>query len=162
MRARCPKLVSSKRLVNVKQLKIKIMFTTIQLKKVKPSHEIARNFDLEYKRIKSIYEGRIDACTCGCEGKFHYTKHYAEYKSQVEGNGLLLPMANDKMVKAHLLRVKENEHTAKFFVQMSGGYCIKVPTYMRWNESEGKKVQYGYIIDLHWKDIKLNQTPINL
>ena len=66
------------------------------------------------------------------------------------------------MVKAHLLRVKENEHTAKFFVQMSGGYCIKVPTYMRWNESEGKKVQYGYIIDLHWKDIKLNQTPINL
>lgn len=124
------------------------MFTTIKLKKVKPSHEIERSFDLKYERIKSIYEGRIDACTCGCEGKFHYTKHYAEYKSLVEGNRLLLPMANDKMVNAHLLRVKENEHTAKFFVQMSGGYCIKVPTYMRWNESEGKKVQYGYIIDL--------------
>ena len=27
---------------------------------------------------------------------------------------------------------------------------------------EKEKVQYGYIIDLHWKDIKLNQTPINL
>lgn len=142
-------------------IKNKIM-DTIKLEKVKPSHEVERNFDLKYKRIKSIYEGRIDACTCGCEGNFHYTKHYAEYKSLVEGNHLLLPMANDTLVKAHLLRVKENEHKAKFFVQMSGGYCIKVPTYMRWNESEGKDVQMGYIIDLHWKDIPLNQTPINL
>ena len=133
------------------------MFTTIQLKKVKPSHEMERNFDLKYERIKAVYEGRIDACTCGCEGKYYYTKHYAEYKSQVEGNGLLLQMADDILVNAHLLRVKENEHKAKFFVQMSGGYCIKIPTYKRGNEAEGKEVQHGYIIDLYWKDLPLRE-----
>jgi hypothetical protein len=130
---------------------------TIKLENVQPSHEIARDFDLKYERIRAVYEGRIDACTCGCEGKYHYTKHYAEYKSAVEGNGLLLPIANDKMVKAHLLRVKENEHKAKFFLNISGGYTIKIPTYMRWNEAEGKKVQHGYIIDLYYKDLPLRQ-----
>lgn len=142
------------------------MFTTIQLKEVQPSHEIPRNFDLKYERIKAVYEGRIDACTCGCEGKFHYTKHYAEYKSQVEGNGLLLPMADDKKVQRHLNRAmihhQQKPTKTSFFVQMSGGYCIKVRTHTEWNEAEYKDVQMGYIIDLHWKDIKLNRTPINL
>ncbi len=131
--------------------------TTIKLENVQPSHEMVRDFDLKYERIRAVYEGRIDACTCGCEGKYHYTKHYAEYKSAFEGNGLLLSMANDKMVNAHLLRVKENEHKATFFVQMHGGFCIKVPTYKRWNEAEGKEVQHGYIIDLHYKDLPLRQ-----
>ena len=139
---------------------------TIKLEKVNPSHEIPRSFDLKYEKIKAVYEGRIDACTCGCEGKFHYTKHYAKYKSQVEGNHLLLPMADDNKVerclKRAMLHHQQNARKTSFFVQMSGGYCIKVRTHTEWNEAEGKDVQMGYIIDLHWKDIPLNQTPINL
>jgi len=98
--------------------------TTIKLEKVQPSHEIERSFDLKYERIKAVYEGRIDACTCGCEGKFHYTKHYAEYKSLVESNHLLLPMANDKKVERHLKRAmvhhQQNADKTSFFVQMGG------------------------------------------
>ena len=139
---------------------------TIKLEKVNPSHEIPRNFDLKYERIKAVYEGRIDACTCGCEGNFHYTKHYAEYKSLVESNHLLLPMADDKKIERHLKRAmthhQQKPTKTSFFVQMSGGYNIKVPTHKEWNESEWKDVQMGYIIDLHWKDIPLTQTPINL
>ena len=32
----------------------------------------------------------------------------------------------------------------------------------RTNEDEGGYVQIGYIIDLHWNDIKLNGTKINV
>ena len=69
-------------------------------------------------------------------------------------------------VQRHLNRAmihhQQKPTKTSFFVQMSGGYCIKVRTHTEWNEAEYKDVQMGYIIDLHWKDIKLNQTPINL
>lgn len=135
---------------------------TIKFKNVEPSHEVERNFDLKYERIKQVYKGRIDACTCGCEGKYHYTKHYAEYKSVVEDNHLLLPMANDGKIERLLQDAEIYSDTAKFYVQMSGGYCIKVPTHTEYKDSEGGYVQMGYIIDLHWNDIKLNGTKINL
>ena len=135
---------------------------TIKFKNVEPSHEVERNFDLKYERIKAVYKGRIDACTCGCEGKYHYTKHYAEYKSVVENNHLLIPMADDNEVEHQLNIALEHSYKASFFVQMSGGYNIKVPTHTEWNEDEGGYVQIGYIIDLHWNDIKLNGTKINV
>ena len=134
---------------------------TIKLEKVNPSHETPRNFDLKYERIKAVYFGRIKGCTCGCEGQYFYTKHYAQYKSQVEGNRLLLSIADDGKVERQLKRALEHSHKAKFFVQMSGGYCITVPTHIECNEYD-EEVQMGFIIDLHWKDIELNQTPINL
>jgi len=136
--------------------------TTIKFKNVEPSHEVERNFDLKYERIKAVYKGRIDACTCGCEGDFHYTKHYAEYKSKVENNHLLLPLANDGEVEFLLQDALVYSDTARFFVQMSGGYNIKVPTHTEWKDAEGGYVQMGYIVDLHWKDIKLDGTKINL
>ena len=136
--------------------------TTIKFKNVEPSHEMERDFDLKYERIKSVYKGRIDACTCGCEGNFNYTKHYAEYKSKVEGNKLLLPMADDRKIERLLQDAEIYSDTARFFVQMSGGYCIKVPTHTEWKDAEGGYVQMGYIINLHWKDINLSLTPINL
>lgn len=136
--------------------------TTIKFKNVEPSHEMERDFDLKYERIKSVYKGRIDACTCGCEGNFNYTKHYAEYKSRVEGNKLLLPMADDRKIERLLQDAEIYSDTARFFVQMSGGYCIKVPTHTEWKDAEGGYVQMGYIINLHWKDINLSLTPINL
>jgi hypothetical protein len=134
---------------------------TILLEKVQPSHEIERNFELSYEKIEQVYHGRIDACTCGCEGEFYYTKHYAKYKSQVEGNHLLLPMADDKKVERHLKRMmffhKEyHGRNTSFFVRMGGGYCIKVRTHKKWNDDEGKDVQMGYIINIHWMDINVN------
>ena len=135
---------------------------TIKFKNVQPSHEVERDFDLKYEKIKSVYKGRIDACTCGCEGEFHYTKHYAEYKAQVEGNGLLLPLANDGEVESLLQDAQFYSSSAIYFVMMSGGHCIKVPTHTEWKEDEGGYVQMGFIIELHWTDIKLNQTKINL
>ena len=134
---------------------------TIKLKNVEPSHEVARDFDLKYERILQVYYGRINACTCGCEGQFFYTKHYAEYKSKVEGNELLLPIADDLKVERLLKRALEHSDKAKFFVQMSGGYCIKIPTHIESNGYDDE-IQMGYIIELHWRDIKLNQTPIKL
>ena len=133
---------------------------TIKFKNVQPSHEVARDFDLKYERIRQVYYGRIDACTCGCEGQFFYTKHYAKYKSAVEGNDLLLPIADDGKVQRQLERALEHSHKAKFFVQMSGGYCIKIPTHLDVSTYEAK--QMGYIIELHWKDIELNKTQISL
>jgi len=133
---------------------------TIKFKNVQPSHEVARDFDLKYETIKSVYYGRIDACTCGCDGQYFYTKHYAEYKSAVEGNRLLLSIADNGKVERQLKRALEHSHKAKFFVQMSGGYCIKVPTHVECNEYD-EEVQMGYIIELHWADIKLKQS-INL
>jgi len=130
---------------------------TIKFENVQPVQQSARNFDLKYKEIESVYYGIIDACTCGCNGDYSYTKHYAEYKAQVEGNELLLPIADDKQVERLLKGALEHSHKAKFFNSIGGGYCIKVPAYTEWNESIGRDVQMGYIINLHWTDFKLKQ-----
>jgi len=133
---------------------------TIKFENVQPIQQPARGFDLKYETIKSVYHGRIDACTCGCDGEYFYTKHYAEYKTQVEGNELLLPLADDKKVENLLKDALTHSNKAQFFVQVDGGYCIKVPTYIDHNRCY-KDAQMGYIIELHFEDLKLNQ-PVKI
>lgn len=130
---------------------------TIKLNNVQPSHEVARDFDLKYERIRQVYYGRINACTCGCEGQFFYTKHYAKYKSAVEGNDLLLRIADDGKVQRQLERALEHSHKAKFFVEI-GGYCITIPTHVE-EDKFGEEVEMGFIIELHWRDISIVNPP---
>ena len=142
-------------------IKTHLKMETIKFQNVEPSHEVARDFDLKYERIKSVYYGRIDACTCGCEGQYFYTNHYAKYKSAVEGNRLLLPIADNEKVERQLKRALEHSHKAKFFKCMTGGYQIQVPTHIEEHSYE-REVQMGFIIELHWKDISISNPQNKL
>ncbi len=78
----------------INQLKKIVM--EFEIKNVKPFEVEPRDFTIEWNKIESVYKGRLDACSCGCEGEYLYTQHYAKCIAKNDGNMLLLDDVNDK------------------------------------------------------------------
>tara|TARA_R100001460_G_scaffold104030_1_gene149516 strand:+ start:1319 stop:1714 length:396 start_codon:yes stop_codon:yes gene_type:complete len=66
-----------------------------EIKNVKPFEVEPRDFTVEWNKIKSVYKGRLDSCSCGCEGEYLYTQHYAKCIAKNDGNRLLLDDVSD-------------------------------------------------------------------
>ena len=46
-----------------------------QIKNVSPLEVEPCDFTIQWDKIGSVYKGRLNACSCGCEGNYLYTHH---------------------------------------------------------------------------------------
>lgn len=121
---------------------------TLKMTNVKPYENFARDFDISLDKIRHVYSGVINRCTCGCEGDYFYTQHYATYRLKTDGNELLLPMTSEKqdlkILKMLERAIEDFGDNARWLNLSWGGYQITIPTY----------AEKGFIIELDWKPIK--------
>ena len=101
-----------------------------KIKNVTPFEQETRDFTINWNSIESIYKGRLNACSCGCAGDYLYTQHYADYRSQKDGNVLLLDLTNpakDRIIQEILTRVFLNKEGIKY-QRDNDGWIFEIET----------------------------------
>lgn len=118
-----------------------------EIKNVHPFETTPEDFTINWENIDSVYEGRLNACSCGCEGEYLYTQHHANYRANTDGNKLLLDLVNDdvdKRIKRIIEYFVKQKGTNRTYTHINDEIIFEVETHQKGNKIFGYRIFHKY------------------
>jgi len=129
------------------------------LKNVKPFPQETRDFRIEWDKIESVYEGRLNSCACGCSGDYLYTKTYGLYHEAVNNyDGLRKQTSVDMDLKiSRILQAMERRSSDVRYQREDNGVILELHAdtikESYWEEEDSyshEVIEKGYRVYLKW------------